>query len=375
MPDLPYPESRFAQRKPNAIRMMRRNKSQETPSLNNIKHFICLLAGHSASGPVLGKIILICLLAFIYACSDIDPEHTYTKKTTIMISETKALTENSATDILIFNDDRMQRLDSYQRITNTDLSNIEVSSTSGHKIFSVLANSQRELYDWADISSREGIRNIRADLKKERREALTMSGECRIEAGTKGTVFLKRLASEIVLQSISCDFSGREYEDHALENVKVYLTNVNSSAAVFMEDGHIPESIVNQGRLSIPDLEGFIDRDIIFQSISSPVGRTRLLPGISLLCYPNEAEEETPGTPFTRLVIEGDIDGKTYYWPFDINRKDGGRGIGRGCRYIFDIKLTRTGHSDPDVPIEIEDSEVILEVEEWEEKENYDVRF
>ena len=93
------------------------------------------------------------------------------------------------------------------------------------------------------------------------------------------------------------------------------------------------------------------------------------------LVTPNETEAEGPGSPFTRLVIEGKVDGTTYYWPININRKDGGTGISRNCRYVFDVRLTRLGHTDPDIPVETEDAEIIMEVQPWEELEEYGVRF
>ena len=83
----------------------------------------------------------------------------------------------------------------------------------------------------------------------------------------------------------------------------------------------------------------------------------------------------TSGTPFTRLVIEGTVDGNVYYWPININRADGQKGIARNCRYVFDVKLRRLGHTDPDIPVEIEDAQITMEVEPWEDMEEYGVRF
>jgi hypothetical protein len=74
-------------------------------------------------------------------------------------------------------------------------------------------------------------------------------------------------------------------------------------------------------------------------------------------------------------VIEGKVNGKTYYWPLNINRDRGGRGIERNKRYIYDIRLTRLGMDSPDMAIELYDNEVKMEVMEWEEKEEYSVRF
>lgn len=357
---------------------MNRNKSRETTPLNIFIRYFYTLAGHSISGPVLGKTFILCLPAFIFCGCIYElpcPPGLRQKVTTLAIQTTKADISEKTTDILIFNDDRLQRLDSYQRSEKSDDGAIKASSTEGHKIFTIIANSQKDIYDWAEICSRDGLDRITSSLEKERRDELTMTGECRTLAGSNVSVMMERLVSEIVLQSISCDFRDRPYEGSEIENVKIYLTNVNSEAPVISDKPYLPQRIVNTGRLVPEDLENFSEPDILCRSLEGTVGSTVLKPDIRLLCYPNQAEEETAGTPFTRLVIEGMVNGRTYYWPIDINRENEGMGIARNCQYIFDIRITRLGHTDPDIPIESTDNEVIMEVARWEEKDHYGVRF
>jgi hypothetical protein len=100
-------------------------------------------------------------------------------------------------------------------------------------------------------------------------------------------------------------------------------------------------------------------------------------PGVRLLCYPNLASEETLGTPFTRLVIEGKIQGETWYWPINVNRDCGTdhEGIERNMRYIYDITIKSKGTKDPNTPIIPEMAETIFKTERWEEKEPYYVAF
>ena len=98
---------------------------------------------------------------------------------------------------------------------------------------------------------------------------------------------------------------------------------------------------------------------------------------IKLRCYPNMASQEGPGSPFTRLVIQGQLDGDVWYWPIDINRGEGctTEGIEGNCAYTFDIVLTRKGSADPDTAIKTESATIMMEVEKWEEKEEYSVVF
>ena len=86
---------------------------------------------------------------------------------------------------------------------------------------------------------------------------------------------------------------------------------------------------------------------------------------------------EGPGTPFTRLVIEGKIRGETFWWPIEINREDGTQvpGIHRNCRYVFDIVITRKGNKDPDTAIGKETADIRMETRPWNEKEEQVIPF
>lgn len=347
-----------------------------------ITHTLCYFlntsVGRKASLPILGISILSILPAISYGCTEPThavPEESVRTAVRLMNSNKSTTIEGGVADILIFNDDRMQRLDAYQREKTSACSTVKASCTSGHKIFSIVLNSQRDKYDWADINSRECLTSITSSLENEERQKLLMSGECFSTAGMPVNIAMKRLSAEIVLRSLSCDFKGKAYEGQKLSDIKVYLTNVNTEAGIFAESPVIPTRLVNTGRLEPNDLATFKEPEMIMQEIPDPVGVEKVRPDIRLICYPNEAEVEVPGCPFTRLVIEGNLCGHTYYWPLDINRSSGGKGISRNCRYIFDITITRTGQTDPDIPVKLEDSSIKTEIQPWEEKEEYGVRY
>ena len=73
-----------------------------------------------------------------------------------------------------------------------------------------------------------------------------------------------------------------------------------------------------------------------------------------------------------RLVIEGKIDGTTYYWPLTAG---GEMGIERNMTYNYNILIRRKGTTDPDTPVEPKDIDIELNIKTWTEKENYQVRF
>ena len=286
--------------------------------------------------------------------------------------------EDRAVDIFVFNDDRLQRLDSYQRTVLKDEKVHFAASQKGRKIILAVMNPQTDSYDWSHINSFQSFKNEKADLKKERPSGLLMSGFCAAEAGGDCTIELKPLAAEVRLRSIRCDFTGKPYSGSALENAKVYLTNVGTSARIMQDGGFSPEIICNQGGLREDDIAEFADPGIVVRDIGVPVGSRPVSPGISLMCYPNESHDETAGSPFTRLVIEGKIDGQTCYYPVNINKShDGGKGYGitRNSCYIFDITVKSTGSSDPDTAVTPSDVDISCSIVPWNEKDDTEIIF
>lgn len=357
---------------------MKRRKCRETFSLYTILGFLIILAENTLTGPILGILISSCLPAAICGCSvPEDGDSGTSSMTAIRIMETpdKTMTDAGLLDVLIFNDDMYQMLDTYQAIPQSGCSTIKASSTSGEKIFTVLINSRKDREYWMKINSREALMDECAHLEDERRDCLTMSGELHSRAGMNSNLYIQRLCSEVVLRSLRFNLRNDSQKTIRLTDVKVYLTNVNAEAPMVSDGPYIPRRLLNAGRLREEDMAILSDKELLYKEIDSDIGDRRIYPDIRFLCYPNEAEEEGLGTPFTRIVIEGRINGVTYWWPLNINRDNGGTGIGRNTQYIFDIDIRSLGHDDPDIPVEISESEIIMEVKAWEEREEYGVRF
>lgn len=282
-------------------------------------------------------------------------------------------------DIFTFNNDTLRQLDSYMRFSSCDNGYVSLSTQNGSKIVFACANSQRSAYEWAEINSRAAMDKICADLRYENPESPLMTGEAMIEATHSGEASLKLqpLMSEIILRSVRCDFTGIQFKGSAIRNAKVYLTNVNSRCSITAEGSVLPSHIVNGGGLNMEDTEEFNYPEMLLQKLDTDITDVRLQTDISLFCYPSAAPEESPGTPYTRLVLEGEINGTTYWWPLNINRDENceEKGIYRNRRYIYDLTILRPGSSDPDAVIEKESAEIKMETRPWDEKEEYSVYF
>lgn len=277
-------------------------------------------------------------------------------------------------DIFFFNDDRLRKLDCHHRITNPRQSRIATASRYGKKIICAIANSKISEEEIFDIDSYSDLEDIVCDLSQEQPDCPTMAGEYHMDAGSdmECVLTLEPLLSEIIINSISCDFHKKPYANAVLEDVSVYLTNVCSRSPLIDKTPEIPAGILNYGKMTPSDTVGFSRHDMFCTRIPDAIGSSVVYPDIHLYCYPNISENEGLGSPFTRLVIEGTLDGKKTYYPININR-DGPyleniSGVRRNKSYIYDITLTRRGVPDPDTPIRLDDLRISFEVIDWTER-------
>lgn len=323
---------------------------------------------------------VISIILLPAGCSqDVLPEMTSSETVTpIRLSGDISSESGSTLDILSFENDRLRRLDSYQRIEHFKGDSVHIGSTGGEKIFFFCMGSRMGRYSWADISSYAALKKIRCNLEEETVESPVMTGECRFKAGESGCeVAMKALTCQIVIKSLSCDFSGTPYAGEKLHSVRAYLTNVNASCSLIPTGHSGPERIINPGMLHSEDVRRFKREDTIYAELCNELGSVPVGMPRPFLCYENIGNENVIGSPATRLVIEGSIAGMTYYWPIDINRNapESERGVRQGCRYCFDILIRRKGSTDPDRPIGLSDNEIKLEILSWKEKEDYQVIF
>ena len=190
---------------------------------------------------------------------------------------------------------------------------------------------------------------------------------------------LEPLLTRIRVNSLCCDLHSTSYESESLKNVSVYLTNVCGRYPFFGPPPESPASILNYGKLSEEDVAGLAEPGMLHcGKIIPEVGTSAVFPDISLYCYPSSCSEESLGSPFTRLVIEGELAGRKTYYPIDINRPAtsvslsgvaDGQGVMRNIIYSFDITLTRKGVPSPDIAIDSGDIRYRISLAPWETKD------
>ena len=256
-------------------------------------------------------------------------------------------------DVFVFDDDEVRRLDSYCSFDRPDSPYLDVCSRAGDKLVVVLANCIGHAFTADEFRSYDALCDMVWHLKDEDPSRPVMSGECQISAGASGytPLQLTPLLADVILDHLKCDFTGRGYRSRTLENCLVYLTNISGSTEIMRKDGFRITELENAGALDPAYVSGMKHPEMVRRSVT---------PGqwapVHLYCYPNDSADDGPGSPHTRMVVQGDIDGVTYYYPVDINQEGfgyaaGPHGLSRNVKYSYSILVTRKGSTDPDTPV------------------------
>lgn len=265
-----------------------------------------------------------------------------------------ALADGTLMDLYVFNDDGAMRLDTYQRCSVKD-GKVKVATTGGRKILAAVANPTGDKYQWSGDNSLAALRRRTVFFNRDSPDAPLMSGISHFSADGPCSIDLEPLMSKVVLRSIRCDFRGKPYASEQLEDGKVYLGNISSEYPAFPEG--LPPTV---------ETIHFGEK----QPLPARVGVDFTETDIPLYCYPNTNEQESPGSPFTTLVVEGSVGGRIWYWPIRVNREDicwveGNPGIERNRVYNFDITLKHLGNDSPDKPVSVQAVDIRCSVVPW----------
>ena len=178
------------------------------------------------------------------------------------------------------------------------------------------------------------------------------------------TLHLKRLVSKITVSGITRRFESPSLGEKQLTLKHIYLTNVypetlyardltkeelpDSQASWYNAMGwHHPGALAEDRETDRFLAERNLDLDL-------PQNGTAGL-NLSFYFYPNplpfQADSHAPdwnGPRCTRLVLETELDGKTYYYQATLPKDDGQPAISRNTAFLVQCTLTRLGSTDPE---------------------------
>ncbi len=280
-------------------------------------------------------------------------------------------------EIFIFKDEGPDAgvLDTYKKLAGAELGsleNIQVQTTTGKKIIYAVANSHIE--EWTGVNRLEQFQSVLASLEKEDLKSFTMVGSTRSLLGAASSVNIDvvRLVARVHLSGIKTDFEGTPYEGAVLKNVKAYLINVTGN--VCYANGAVQENSreLNSGELNSDDVKACIMDGMLYDYVADEIGDSGYNSSHYFYCYENLILEENDDQRFTRLVIQADLNGTTYYYPININRDgygytsaNGHAGVRRNTSYSIDVTITRPGTLDPDISLDFGEVTAKLSVLDW----------
>ena len=262
-------------------------------------------------------------------------------------------------------------LDGYRKFTGADLgnlTNLEVQTTTGKKMIYAVANSHR--VNWKGINTRALFEEQTASLKDEDVKNFIMIGgtEAQLQLASTVSFTIRRLVARIKVNSIKTAFAGGPYEGMPLTDLKAYLINVQASKFIYNGAGD-NFLVLNNGKYVDDDSKGCVMDGLIADAVASPIYDDGYSVPHYFYCYENALESETGGNKFTRIVLEGKLNGTTYYYPIPI------KGISRNSCYSIDVTIKRPGSLDPNKDVEKGTLLATMTVLDWDVIDNNNVEF
>ena len=266
-------------------------------------------------------------------------------------------------------------LDTYKKLEGDELislSGIEIKSTTGKKIIYAIANSHKD--SWEGVVTIEDFEKEMAFLQKEKLKDFTMVGnvEATLQLTTSVTFSISRYVARVHLSSVKTDFAGTPYEGTSLKNVKIYLVNVYGDKSYAINENSSSSLVLNRRMAVGQDVNNCAMGGLLYDEIVSDITDTPYATQHYFYCYENMIESEGDAMGYTRLVIQGDLNGNTYYYPININREgfgysdtNGHYGVKRNTSYKLDVIISRPGSTDPDEILEYGTLTTNLNVLDW----------
>lgn len=252
-------------------------------------------------------------------------------------------------------------LDGYRKFTAEELvtlTNLEVHTTTGDKMIYAVANSHRA--NWKGINTRALFEEQTALLREDDLKNFIMVGSTReqLQLATSVSLTIKRLVSRVQVSSIKTAFAGGPYEGLELTEVKAYLLNVQSLKYLYNGLGDNLK-VYNKGAYKAEDAGECAMQGMLYDNLGVNISDSGYSIPHYFYCYENGFTAESADNKFTKVVIEGKLNGITYYYPIVL------KNLERNCCYSIDITIKRPGSTDPDKELEKGTILASISVQDW----------
>lgn len=256
-------------------------------------------------------------------------------------------------------------LDNYHSMSGQEVADsYTMEVTAGQKEVWAVANSH-DVASFAAVKSLDQLKSLTFSLAKEDTTNFSMvdSAKASVSKGATAqvTVNMRRTVARVLLESIKTDFATG-YKDVELKNVKAYLLNVNSTAAVGDSKGKDP--MVNKAENKPADYASYVMPEMLCHNVEGNIGKTGKEINQYFYCYSNDNSSAV-----TKLIIQADLNEKTYYYPIVITDNASAEvpsGVKANTAYkVCNVVITRPGATTPDGKIEYGSIKFTIDVDDW----------
>ena len=307
--------------------------------------------------------------AFFSSCERVSINTDAHTESQIYIQWTKNTTPETI-DLFFFDTLGAQTLDTYQQLQNLSGSSRQYGvSGTGAKRLVALSGTAGLTDPWLDIRNYGSLCKKTYRLEEEDLDSPQLVAETLLDnsASRMTLLNLQPMLSQIRINSVSCDFSGRPYAGKFFSNSTLYLTYAGTEYKPLGPGGGHPVSWINAGALDSLATLALPHPEMILQKGLGDIGPARQYPDLRFFCYANPGRQE--GIPHTRLVLEGTLDGHLCYYPLEIPHLEPAK------VYSFDITLRRMGSPDPDIPVSSDAVLIETQTVPWQTREPSTVTF
>lgn len=270
-------------------------------------------------------------------------------------------------DIFVFNENGS--LDAYRHSGTLGTGNFLIETTQGKKTVSVVANAHD--MSLGSILSYNDLVKVSSLLKNEKQKEFTMYGEapCTVNENAEATVTISRLVAKIAVSGIKTDFAGTPYEGKELTDCKLYVINAHGKKQLGNNGAGNPELVLNKYKCIPSDVSSMTQPVLLKDDLKVSVNDAVYNSPHSFYVYSNETDDVKE---CTKLVLEGKLDGKVWYYPILVNQKgygykssNGHFGVRPNTYYSYGITILRQGSPDPNVPLDPGTLDLTINVAEW----------
>lgn len=209
---------------------------------------------------------------------------------------------------------------------------LSLTCTTGEKKIVALINAPAE----TSVANIDELRARIVDLNECEAGSIVMSGEVTKTLSVSSIVAMQvqRLAAKVAVSDVNLDFALDAHKNLPFRIKAIYLINVAGTRA-YMAD-NVPTTWYNKG--------GYIQEtslDFLYDEVASGqvANEDSYTTEHYFYCYPNTTATKT------RLVVEAEIGGNTYYYPVTLDQ------VSPNTAYTYSLTITRLGSDSPDSPV------------------------